>query len=252
MLPGEPVLTVFFYSSLAAVVAALGALPFGFAARLHSAWVGAAYALASGLMLGSGYLLITHGLKTAPLLALLGASAGVAYTFWTQSYAGTGELDTRPDHEVRPEEGYKAILQNTLHSASEGVAIGAAMAVDLRFGIFLALALALHNVGEGMALTELLGRQGMRPRESAGLCVFTNVSQPLLAIVTFAMMPALGRFEPVVLGFAAGALLHLVLTELVPASYERAAKPLVAVLMSTATAAVVFLETILVSGGGLP
>lgn len=248
MLSGEPVLTVFFYSSLAAVVAALGALPFGFSKRLDPAWVGSAYALASGLMLGSGYLLIADGLKTAPLFTLLGGGAGVAYTFWTQSYAGTDELDTSPDREVGAEEGYKAILQNTLHSASEGVAIGAAMVVDLRFGVFLALALALHNVGEGMALTELLGRQGMRPRQSAGLCVFTNVSQPLLAIVTFALMPALGRFEPVVLGFAAGALLHLVLTELVPASYERAAKPLVAFLMSTATAAVVFLEAVLVHG----
>jgi ZIP family zinc transporter len=221
-------------------MAALGALPFGFGRRPPTAWVGASYAVAGGLMLGAGYLLMSRGLEAAPLVAMTGAVVGVGYTFQAQRYAG---LD-------RPlmEEGYKAILQNTLHAASEGVAIGAAMAVEMSFGIFLALALALHNVSEGVALTELLEQRGIRPIDGAGLCVVTNISQPLLAIVTFALMPAFGSFEPAVLGFAAGALLFLVLTELAPASYERTSTTAVAFLLATASAAIIFFEAILISG----
>ncbi len=245
----DPVLTVLFYGALAAAAAALGALPFAFGTGPRPWVVGAAYALASGLMLGAGYLLMTEGLKTRTLLAVLGAGLGVVYTWWSQRYPGTDELDVAPDREIDRDAGYKTILQSTLHSASEGVAIGVAMVVDLSLGIFMALALAIHNVGEGMALTAVLRRRGMSLAESAGLCVVTNVTQPLFAIVAFALAPPLGESLPAILGFAAGALVFLVLTELAPASYERASRTLVATLMSIAAAAVVLLEHLLVQSG---
>ena len=246
MVPNEPVLAVLFFSVLAALAAALGALPFAFGRRPQASWIGAADALASGFMLGAGYLLMSKGLEAETVFAVLGGGVGVAYTWWTQSYPGTDSLETRPGREVHPDAGYKTILQSTLHSASEGVAIGVAMVLDLSLGIFMALALAVHNIGEGMALTDVLRQRGMTVSESAGLCVVTNVTQPLLAIVAFALSPTLGHFLPAALGFSAGSLVFLVLTELAPASYERASKTLVATLMSIAAAAVVLLEHIFV------
>ncbi|MEM7351712.1 MAG: ZIP family metal transporter [Acidobacteriota bacterium] len=252
MATSEPVLTVLLYSTLAALAAALGAAPFAFGRRPHEAWIGAAYALASGFMLGAGYLLMSRGLERETLFAVLGGGGGVAYTWWTQRYPGTDRLDTRPGREISPDVGYKTILQSTLHSASEGVAIGVAMALDPErpyLGIFMALALAVHNVGEGMALTDVLRQRGMTVSESAGLCVVTNVTQPLLAVVAFALSPSLGHFLPAALGFSAGSLVFLVLTELAPASYERASKTMVATLMSVAAAAVVLLAHFFVNAG---
>ncbi len=242
----DPVLTVLFFGALAAGAAALGALPFAFGEGPRGEWIGAAYALASGFMVGAGYLLMREGLRTEGLFVVLGAGLGVAYTWWTRSYAGLERLDTRPDRRVGRDTGYKTILQSTLHSAAEGVAIGVAMRVELSLGIFMALALAVHNVGEGMTLTEVLRRRGMTVGESAGLCVVTNVPQPLMAVVAYALAPALGHFLPAALGFAAGSLVFLVLTELAPASYERASRTLVATLMASAAAAMVFLESLLV------
>ena len=243
----DPVLIVLLYGTLAAAASALGALPFAFGGGPRDWMVGAAYALASGSMLGAGYLLMTEGLAAEAVFAVLGAGVGVAYTWWTQKYPGTDRLDTAPDREVDRDAGYKTILQSTLHSAAEGVAIGIAMVVETSLGIFLALALAAHNVGEGMALTSILRQRGMTVGESAGLCVVTNVTQPLFAIVAFALSPALGHFLPAALGFSAGSLVFLVLTELAPASYERASRAVVATLMSTAAAAVVFLEHLFVT-----
>ncbi|MCP3962028.1 MAG: ZIP family metal transporter [bacterium] len=239
-------MTVLFYGAMAAGASALGALPFAFGDGPRKVWIGAAYALASGSMLGLGYVLMSEGLKAEAMVAVLGGGLGVGYTWWFQTYPGTDRLDTSPDHEVGRDTGYKTILQSTLHAASEGVAIGVAMVVNLSLGIFMALALAVHNVGEGMALTAVLRQRGMTVGESAGLCVVTNVTQPLFAIVAFALSPALGHFLPAALGFAAGSLVFLVLTELAPASYERASRTLVATLMSIAAAAVVFLEHVFV------
>ncbi len=243
----DPVLIVLLFGALAAAASALGAVPFAFGDGPRPWVLGAAYALASGFMLGAGYLLMSEGLGAETVYAVLGGGLGVAYTWWTQSYPGTDRLDTAPETEVDRDTGYKTILQSTLHSAAEGVAIGVAMVVDLSLGVFMALALAVHNVGEGMALSATLRRRGMTVAESAGLCVVTNVTQPLFAIVAFALSPALGHFLPAALGFSAGSLVFLVLTELAPASYERASRTLVATLMSIAAAAVVFLEHVFVS-----
>ena len=241
-MPNEPILTVLTCGLLATAAAALGVIPFAFGRRPRPAWIGAAYALASGLMLGAGYLLMSQGVRAEALFTVLGGGVGVAYTWWTQTYPGTHRLDTRPGQELAPEAGYKTILQSTLHSASEGVAIGVAMALEIRLGVFMAVALAVHNIGEGMALTDILRQRGMSVGESAGLCIVTNVPQPLMAIVAFALSPTLGHFLPAALGFSAGSLVFLVLTELAPASYERANKTWVATLMSVATATVVLLE----------
>ena len=134
----EPVLIVLFYGALAAAASALGALPFAFGDGPRPWVVGAAYSLASGFMLGAGYLLMSQGLAAEAIFAVLGGGLGVAYTWWTQTYPGTDRLDIGPDHEIDRDTGYKTILQSTLHSAAEGVAIGVAMVVDLSLGVFMA------------------------------------------------------------------------------------------------------------------
>ena len=239
-----PIQTVLVYSGLAAAMAALGALPFAFRKEVPLAWLGLAYALASGLMLGASYLLISQGLADHPLQGVAGAGLGVAYTYWIQSYARTRGVDPIPDSSLQhgSEEGFRVILQNALHSASEGVAIGVAMTLNLRLGIFVAMALAVHNVSEAMVLTALLRQRGMSVAESAGLCLATNSSQVLLAISIFALSPLLGESLPIALGFASGTLLFLVMTELLPASYRRASKPAIALLVSLSAGAVVLLE----------
>ncbi|MEE9274599.1 MAG: ZIP family metal transporter [bacterium] len=241
--PNDPVLTVLLFTSLAAAAAAAGAIPFALRTPVPMEWLGCAYALASGLMLGAGYLLMAEGLlRHPPLITTLGAGLGVAYTYWTHAYSGTEEIETLPGGEVEEAAGYKLILLNTLHSASEGVAIGTAMVVSLRLGIFLALALAVHNAAEGMALTNVLRGRRMPLGASAVLCVVTNAPQVLLAVAAFAVVRAAGGLLPWALGFSAGALVYLVLTELLPDSYRRAGRTCIAALVSLSAGLLVLLK----------
>lgn len=240
-----PVLNVLVYGVVAALAAALGVVPSAFGAAPR-ATIAAAYALAGGLMVGAGYLLMAQALEVATLAVVAGSAIGVAYTWWVSWVAGLEALEpAETDGNAGPPTG-KLVLQATLHSAAEGVAIGAGMAWSLRLGVFLALALAIHNVGEAMALTDVVRRRGLDLRRAAGLAVLTNVPQPLLGVFAFALAPALPAFFPAVLGFAAGALVYLVLTELAPAAYRLARAGLVALLLTAATGAVILVESLVV------
>jgi zinc transporter ZupT len=242
----DPIVTVILFSALAAATAALGPLPFALFRQVPGSAVGAAYALASGLMLGVGYLLLLEGISRSPVLATLGFAGGAVYTFGTQAYSGTDEIELGREGEFPAEEGYKLILRDALHSAAEGVAIGVCMFVNLRFGVFTAFSLAVHNIGEAMALTSILRKRQVPLQKAAGLCVVTNVTQVLMAIVAYAISPVLGLTFPVALGFAAGGLVFLIMTELLPASYKCAGSSVIAFLVSFAAGAVVLLEDILI------
>ncbi|MDP6279278.1 MAG: hypothetical protein QF701_13835 [Nitrospinota bacterium] len=129
-----------------------------------------------------------------------------------------------------------------MHSASEGVAIGAAMALSLRLGVFIALSLAVHNAAEAMALTWVLEKRKVSFAQAAGLGVFTNVPQMLLAIVSFAVISAASALLPWAAGFVAGAMAYLVLTELLPASYRGGDHTRIALLVSFSAGGMVLLE----------
>lgn len=241
----EPVVIVLASSAAAAMLTAAGVLPFLRRPVPPPSLVGWAEALAGGLMLGAAYLLLTLALDRSAPFSILGAAAGVAYTWLVQVYAGTGDLD-RPEAEQRPEYGYQLLLQTALHSASEGIAMGLALVLDLRLGVFVVLALGLHNAAEGVALSEILLRRGTSRPQAAALCVVGKASQPLLALATWALHPVLEPLLAGALAFAAGSLAFLVLTELLPSSYRRASRVAIASLSTLSAGAVVLLEDFLV------
>jgi len=246
-LHAPPVLIVFLASSLAALFSALGALPFRKGRSLPKNQVGLAYALASGLMLGLGYILLSEGLNLSVLPVILGTLIGILYTLWTHAYTGTKELGTHPDESFGKDYSVKIILLSSLHSASEGLAIGIAMSVNLTLGLFLTFTLALHNVAEAMVLTDILRSKNTLLREASGLCVVTKVPQVLMAIVSYSLVSAIPWALPIALGFASGTLTYLVMTELLPASYERVEARTVALILSIVTGFIALLKTYLVA-----
>lgn len=246
MLIDEPILTVLLFSTAAAAAAAIGVVPFFILGNVSTLWLGGAYALASGLMLGVGYILMAEGLMgQAAVAPVLGAVGGVGYTWWTHQFTGNQEVDIPIDGPSDEASEYRLILLNALHSASEGVAIGVAMTINIHLGVFTALALAIHNGAEAMALTWILNRRNVRLQHTSALCIFTNVPQVLLAVCTFAVVSAAPATLPWAIGFASGALVYLVLTELLPCSYENGSQTFVSLLVSFSAGGLVLLEGLL-------
>ncbi|MFW6083842.1 MAG: ZIP family metal transporter [Gemmatimonadota bacterium] len=241
MLSLDPIIVVLLYASLAAVAAALGVVPHAVAGRLPLPMLGWANALASGLMLGVAYSLFALQFSAGVLDVASGALVGVAFVWLVHAGTGTTELDLNRLDELEPAYGYQVVLVNVLHSAYEGIAIGAAMLVSLPFGISMVGALAVHNIPEAMILTAVVTSRGVSHRQAAALAVAANLSQVLLAVVTFAVVGVLPALLPWVAGFAAGTLIYLVFVELLPESYREAGHTSIALVTLIAMGIVVAL-----------
>jgi len=238
----DSTLTVLLYSSLAAFMAALGVLPVAGGRRVPLRLIGWANALASGLMLGVAYALMAAGLERGGMSVGGGSLLGVLFVFGTHAVTGTADMDLNRLDETRPEYGYQVILLNVLHAAHEGIAIGVAMAVSLPFGILMALALAVHNIPEATILSAVVTNRGLGAWNTAVLAVAANVNQVLLAVVTFSIVAVVPAVLPWALGFAVGALIYLVLVELLPESYRQAGHTSIALVTIVAMGIVVLLR----------
>ena len=205
-------------------------------------WIGWANALAAGLMLGIAYVLGEVGLGRLIPAATAGSLLGIAFVYLTHRLDGL-EGVTPNQTERGPSSISRGLLVQSLHSASEGVAIGAASAVSLGLGIFTVVALAAHNVPEGAVLCSILGKRKYRLGEAAALAISTNLGQVIMAVVTFVATVLFPFLLPWSLGFAAGALLYLVMVELLPDSYREAGQMSIALVTSISMGLVVLLNS---------
>jgi zinc transporter ZupT len=237
----DPTLFVLLSSAVAALMAGLGPLPLLGRDRLPTVAIGWANALAAGLMLGPAYLLMAAGLAYLPTSGALGAVLGIGFVWLTHHAAGTEDLDLNQRERVSDVYGYQVMLINTLHSAWEGVAIGAAMGVGLPFGAFMAVAIGVHNVPEATVLSAILRERGVRGGQAAMLSIATDVPQVLMAVVVFSVVRAAPAFLPWSIGFAFGSLVYLVLAELLPQCYRQAGRTSMALVTLVAMGMVVLL-----------
>ena len=233
-------LTVLLYASAAALASIPGGLVRWSADIRQNRWIGWAHALAAGGMLGAAFVL-TAVPGVAHLAAAAGGALGVGFIVLTHSLTGMETLDlSRPDR-ADPTAAPRLVVTHALHGCTEGVAIGVAMAVDLPLGVFMALAIAVHNIPEAALLggaTQGDNEGGARP---LGLSILSNLGQPVFAVGAWITISAAPEFLPWALGFAVGALLNLVMTELLPASYREAGSTSIAVMASVSLALVVLL-----------
>jgi zinc transporter ZupT len=189
------------------------------------AWANAS---AAGLMLGIAYAVLTAGTALSPLGGTLGAAVGVGLVHvlgtWTRSALAQ-----------------RVVTASALHSAAEGIAIGAAAALAPAFGLFLVLTFALHNVSEGAVLGSAVSARGRGAWSAAREATVARTAQPALAAVTLVVLRGAPALLPWALGLSAGALVYLVLAELLPGSYRFTGRTSIAVVVSVAAGIVALL-----------
>ncbi|GBD22080.1 Zinc transporter ZupT [bacterium HR28] len=122
------------------------------------------------------------------------------------------------------------ILAITLHNVPEGLAVGVAfgaaarvmdpaLALSLASGaIALAIGIALQNVPEGLAIAMPLRREGFSPFRSFWYGQLSAIVEPIAALLGAAAVLLVQPILPYALAFAAGAMLFVVVEELIPES----------------------------------
>lgn len=218
-MPPDGLLTLLFGSLLAALAAGLGPL-------VHHRLLAWSDALAAGIMLGTAYVVVSIALERTLGQAIAGATLGIFAAYGTHVLLGIG---------ARP---VSAVLASAVHSAPEGITMGAAVALAPAFGWFVILTFALHNVSESASITSKLEAAGAGSRRAASLAVGARLVQVLCAVLTFIAISAFPTLLTGALGFAFGALVYLCLAELLPESYHAAGRMSIAVVASIAVGVV--------------
>ena len=110
----------------------------------------------------------------------------------------------------------------TIHNIPEGMAVGVAFAAGgPKLGIPIALAIGIQNVPEGFAAAAPLLETGTPRRRAIGVAALTGAVEPPSALVAFAAVTVAATLLPFALAFAAGAMLYVIVDELIPESHAR-------------------------------
>lgn len=119
-------------------------------------------------------------------------------------------------------------LAIVLHNIPEGMAIGVVFASAINMGseiaflsaFSIAIGIAIQNIPEGMAISLPFRTDGISRLKSFIYGSLSGIVEPIACILTIMMSKVIGNFLPVLLGFAAGSMLYVVIKELIPESQE--------------------------------
>ena len=120
------------------------------------------------------------------------------------------------------------VLAVALHNLPEGMAVGVVIAgwltgsegITAAGALALSLGIALQNLPEGAIISMPLKSGGMSRGKAFGCGVLSGVVEPLGAVLTIVLAEVLVPALPYLLSFSAGAMLYVVVEELIPEMSE--------------------------------
>jgi zinc transporter, ZIP family len=213
------------YAFLTALATGLGALPFVFTRRVSARWAAVAGGVAGLLMMGTSAGLLAEGFRYGAGATVLGALLVYGSHAWT---AGRGDVAV---WHLRGADARRALVVFGVmfaHSFTEGIGLGVAFEAGTGLGALVTATMALHNVPEGLAISLALVPRGTPVWQAALLSVVSSLPQPLMAVPAYLFVDTFRALLPAGLGFAAGAMLWLAATDLLPEAvrgWRRTAAP---------------------------
>lgn len=241
----SPALTVLAASALTAAATGLGAVPFAFVRRVSPRAVAFSNALAAGLMLGASFGLLAEGTRRGGWQTVVGANLGILFILGTRRLLAGHEPHFGASSGTDARRMVLMVVVMTVHSFAEGVAVGTAFGGGESLATLITLAIAVHNVPEGLAISAVLRPRGTSLLACAGWSVFSSLPQPLLAVPAYLLVESFAPVLPYGLGFAAGAMVFMVLLELLPEAYGEVPRLHIGVLTSLSLVAMVLFQRLL-------
>lgn len=194
--------------------------------------------LAAGVMLAASVwslllpsLAMSEDQPAAFLPAVSGFLAGVLFLMltdrlmphWLLKYSGR-------KHTLCTKKNGMMIFAVTLHNIPEGMAVGVSFAGALKAGsgaafaaaFALALGIAIQNFPEGAIISMPLAAEGYSKPKAFLYGVLSGVVEPLAAALTLLLTALAVKVLPLLLAFAAGAMIYVCVNELIP--YSRSEK----------------------------
>jgi len=122
----------------------------------------------------------------------------------------------------------KLALAVTIHNFPEGMAVGVAIAGAMNSGftlagaIALSLGIAIQNIPEGAIISMPLRAEGNSRAKAFGIGCLSGIVEPIGGALVLLLATAVTPLMPWLLSFAAGAMLYVVVEELIPETSQGA------------------------------
>ena len=116
----------------------------------------------------------------------------------------------------------------TIHNIPEGMAVGMAFALAaqnmsdaniMSGAIALALGIGIQNYPEGMAVALPLLQEGLSRKKAFLVGSLSAVAEPIFGVLAAALTSLAGPVMPILLAFAAGTMIYVVVEELIPEAH---------------------------------
>ncbi|ARS91055.1 ZIP family metal transporter [Natrarchaeobaculum aegyptiacum] len=231
----ENLTLVFVAGLLTALATGVGALPFFFFEEISDRGNVALWGLSSGIMVSASVFgLLEEGLAEGSIVDIAaGMAVGVLLVVVAHSVIVDADVDPRQYEEADFKKLVLILGILTVHSFPEGIAVGVSFAdLGLEGGvsflgftvpvlaIFMTVAISIHNVPEGTAISIPLRTMGVSKWRMVGWAIFSSLPQPIGAVIAFYFVTIAREFLAFGFGFAAGAMIYLVLTEFIPEALD--------------------------------
>ncbi len=217
---------------LASLACGLGALPLAIRGIDAKRLTGTGYGFAGGLMVAASvYNLIFPGLTmnggitsmSNVLQVIVGIGAGGLFISSAGFYLSPERLEQHRWARWGTRKELLIFLAMFIHSIPEGVAVGVGYASGELYannlGKYIALAIAIHNIPEGLAVSIPLRSGGATIKKCFLAALITSLPQPIASVPAAAAAWFFTPIMPILMGFAAGAMIFLVLLEMLPDAF---------------------------------
>lgn len=221
---------------IASIACGLGAVPLFWKRIDPIRHVGLGYAFAGGLMFAASvYNLLlpaftigaANSLKIWPVVqTLFGMFLGCWFLWIVQNQLTPERLQSKYLRALGGRTGALVFIAMCFHSIPEGVAVGVGFASPTHYasledlGVYIAIAISIHNIPEGLAVALPMRINGASLKTCFLFAFLTSLPQPFAAVPASILV---WLFEPLMLplfGFAAGAMMYLVVVEMIPDGLE--------------------------------
>lgn len=148
---------------------------------------------------------------------------------------------------------FMLILSITLHNIPEGLAIGVAFGSVLyglegatsASALLLALGIGIQNFPEGTAVSLPLKRDGYSNKKAFFIGQLSGIVEPIAAVLGCILVQKIQTILPFVLAFAGGAMIYVVVQELIPESQTNEKKDLMALFTLIGFSIMMILDVVL-------
>lgn len=200
---------------IAGAATAVGGLLSAFIPVKNDIWLKLTFGFAGGVMSGLAlFQLMPEGYFFAESVIPVGLGFSIGLIFMSILSFATGDSAINDDNNDFRRIGLFIALALALHNFPEGIAIGVGFAGKNSLGFMIATAMLLHNIPEGLGIGVPLRKGGVHLGKILLLTLIAGFSTPIGAIIGWSIgtisLSALGW----AMGTAAGAMLYVSFTKL--------------------------------------